>query len=149
MEEVAKYPNCFVCGDKHDHGLKAKFYFDGQQVVSRVTASREFEGYRDIYHGGILSAMLDEVMIKAILARNVFAVTAEMTVRFLRPIAIGQELTFIGKVTATKGRMFLTEGEVVDAEGEPFATATAKYIKARPELEDRLRLSLTENLLLE
>ena len=76
MKEVLKYSHCFVCGEKNDSGLKARFYYDGKQAASEVYAREQFEGYRGIYHGGIVSTLLDEVMIEAILALDRYAVTA-------------------------------------------------------------------------
>ena len=142
MQEVVKYHNCFVCGDENQSGLRARFFVDGDRVVSHLVASDDFEGYRGIYHGGVISAMLDEVMIKAILANDVYAVTAEMTVRFLKPVMTGSKLTFIGKVVSSRARMYETEGEVVDDGGVCYATATGKYLKARPELEAKLKESV-------
>ena len=144
MKEVTKYAGCFVCGDHNDHGLKIKFFFDGDQVNARVTAERAYEGYRNIYHGGILSTVLDEVMIKAILAEGIFAVTAELTVKFKEPVQIGDNLTFRGRVVARKGRLFFTEGEVIGRDGLVYATAAGKYIRAREELKARLMDSLEE-----
>jgi acyl-coenzyme A thioesterase PaaI-like protein len=142
MKEILKYSRCFVCGDRNEHGLQAKFYLDGDRAVSRLTTRADFEGYRGIYHGGIISSMLDEVMIKAILARDIFAVTAELTVRFQKPVGIGIELTFTGAITEQKGRIFLTAGRVCDNTGAVYATATGKYLEARPELKDRLKESI-------
>ncbi len=142
MKEIVKYSRCFVCGDQNQHGLKARFFFDGEQATTSVTADEVFEGYHGIYHGGIIATLLDEVMIKAILAGDVYAVTAEMTVRFHRPVSVGDKLNFVGRVTQSKGRMYFTEGEVVGDDGARYASATGKYIKAKPEMAARLVESL-------
>jgi uncharacterized protein (TIGR00369 family) len=114
MQEIPRYSGCFVCGDQNPSGLKAKFFFDGERAVCTVTADRLFEGYKNILHGGIISTLLDEVMIKAILARDLCAVTAEMSVRFRKPVAVGQSLTFTGWITKERGRIIQTEGRFVD-----------------------------------
>jgi uncharacterized protein (TIGR00369 family) len=142
MQEIVRYRHCFVCGDDNRHGLQARFYYDGGQAVTEITAGEAFEGYRGIYHGGIISTLLDEVMIKAILARDVYAVTVEISVRFFKPVAVGEKLRFTGRVTGTKGRLFLTEGEALGPNGEQFASATGKYIEAKPDLKNRLLESL-------
>ncbi len=142
MKEVAKYRHCFVCGEENLNGLKAIFHYDGHQAVTEVTADDRFEGYRGIYHGGIIATLLDEVMIKALLAEDVFAVTAEITVKFKRPVRTGDRIRFVGRKTAGKGRLYLTDGEALGDDGEVFATATAKYLKARPELKSQLTESL-------
>lgn len=142
MKEILKYSNCFVCGDKNSHGLGAKFYYDGDEAVTQVTASSDFEGYRGIYHGGVMSSLLDEVMIKAILAEEKYAMTVELTVRYLAPVNVGDEMTFTGRVTKTRGRVSFTEGRAVGADGRVFATATGKYVEADPELRQRLIASV-------
>ena len=142
MKEVAKYTNCFVCGDKNPIGLKAKFWYDQNQVTTSLEATERFEGYRGIYHGGIIATMLVEVMIKAVLALDIFAVTAEISIRFKRPVQIGTRLEFVGRITQHKGRVFVTAGEVSDSDGNLYATANAKYIKANGELQQSLEASL-------
>ena len=97
MEEVARYSGCFVCGDKNDIGLKVRFFFDEGKAVAEYTAEKRFEGYYDIFHGGIIAALLDEVMIKALFAQNIFTMTVEMTVRYLKPIKIGEKIKLEGK----------------------------------------------------
>jgi uncharacterized protein (TIGR00369 family) len=142
MKEVVKYSGCFVCGDKNENGLKARFYFDGEQAVTEVVALEQFEGYRGIYHGGIISTLLDEVMIKTILAQDKHAMTAEITVRFLQPIRTGDKITFTGKVTKSKGRVFFTEGKATDKDGQILATATGRYVEADAKLKAALMNSV-------
>ena len=60
MKQMKRYPGCFVCGDKNPIGLNVAFYSDDERVVADYTAGRQFEGYKDVLHGGILSALLDE-----------------------------------------------------------------------------------------
>jgi uncharacterized protein (TIGR00369 family) len=142
MREVLSYPGCFVCGHKNLHGLKAKFYYDGEKAYTEFVASESFEGYKGIFHGGIVASLLDEVMIKAILACDVFAVTAEMTIRFRQPIRTGESIRFVGRIIGEKGRLYSTEGEAIGADGTVYATATGTYLEAKPKLRAELRQSL-------
>lgn len=143
MKEVAKYRKCFVCGDENVAGLKARFYFDGDTATTEVVADESFEGYRGIYHGGIISTLLDEVMIKALLARGIFAVTAELTVKFKRPVRTGDKVLFTGReVSSNRGRIFCTEGKAVDEDGTLYAQAAGKYIAAGPELREEIEQSV-------
>lgn len=142
MKEIVKYPHCFVCGDQNDHGLNAKFFYDGEKAVTELIADKSFEGYRGVYHGGIIAALLDEVMIKAILAQDVIAVTVELSVRYLVPVRIGDKLTFTGRILRTKGRLYVTEGEVRGDDSTIYATADGKYIEARADLKATLEESI-------
>ena len=142
MKEVVRYSKCFVCGDENPIGLKARFYQDGDHVTSSLVALSEFEGYRGIYHGGIIATMLDEVMIKSVLAMGIFAVTAEISVRYKSPVLIGAQLRFSGKIKSQKGRVFSTEGEAADDQGIVYATASGKYVQADGDLKERLKISV-------
>lgn len=143
-KEVLKYENCFICGDKNSCGVQAKFYFNGSEATTEIIAGEQFEGYKGIYHGGVISSLLDEVMIKAILANDIFAVTAEMTVKYLKPVKVGDRLKFIGKVVRDKGRLFFTEGVAQSETGDIYATATGKYVEAGADLKEILMQSASE-----
>jgi len=140
MREIAKYSGCFVCGDANAVGLGARFYFDetAQEAICDITANESYAGYKNVFHGGITATLLDEIMIKALLAREVFVVTAEMTVRFKRPVFTGDRLRFEGRMTGRKGGLYLTEGRAVNDKGETVATARGKYIRPTTDLADRL-----------
>ncbi len=138
MEEVIKYAGCFVCGDCNPNGLNARFFFDGTEVTTEIVADKRFEGYSGICHGGITAALLDEVMVKAVLATGIFSTTAEMTVRYHRPVRVGERVICRGRITQHKGRAYFTEASAVNGEGQALASATGKYIEARDEFRDQL-----------
>ena len=138
MKEVVRYKHCFVCGEENTCGIRARFLWDGREVRTTVTASRDHEGYFGIYHGGIVASLLDEVMVKAILAQGIFAVTAEMTVRYKKPVQIGDTIHYAGRIVEHKGRLFHTESEAVNEAGEIVATATARYLEAKSDLKSQL-----------
>lgn len=141
MKEILRYSGCFVCGDENDCGLKARFFFDGAQAVSEVTAQQQYEGYRGVFHGGVLATLLDEIMIKAILAQDRFVVTADLSIRFLAPVKIGDRIRFSGRVVRSKGRVFFTEGEARGDDGQTFATATGRYVETKGNLRSLLMQS--------
>ncbi len=143
MKEIFRYKNCFVCGEKNIGGLHAKFFYDGEKAFADVLATENFEGYHEIYHGGVIASLLDEVMIKVLLAENIFAVTAEITIKYKLPVRIGTKLRFTGKLINQKGgKLFFTEGELTDDSGNLYASATAKYIKASDTLKAQLMKSI-------
>lgn len=142
MEEIARYSGCFVCGENNNIGLRAKFYFNEGKAITEYTAERRFEGYRDIFHGGITATLLDEVMIKAILARGIYAMTVELNVRFHRPVNIGQKLFLEGAITREQGRLFYTLGEAKTEDNEAVATASGKYVRVKDDMKVKLLRSL-------
>ncbi|MFH1699972.1 MAG: PaaI family thioesterase [Candidatus Zixiibacteriota bacterium] len=142
MKEIARYSGCFVCGEGNPIGLQARFYYDGRKAISEITADERYAGYKNIIHGGILATMLDEIMIKSLLAEDLYVVTAEMTVRFKRPVYIGDKLRFEGYKTGTRGPVYLTEGKAINQNDDIIAEASGKYIAPKSELADRLQDSV-------
>lgn len=142
MGEIVRYSGCFVCGDKNPDGLRLVFVTDGEDAVSECVADPKFQGYRGIYHGGLVSTLLDEIMAKAVLAKKKYALTVEMSVRFKKAVTVGDRLQLRGRVTSQKGRLLETEGELTAPDGTVFATATGKYLEATGQSRDRLLESL-------
>ena len=142
MDEIIRYPGCFVCGDRNPHGLNARFFWDGANACTEIVALEQFEGYKGIYHGGVMAALLDEVMVKAILATDRHAVTAEITVRYVRPVRTGVQLRFAGRVIGHKGRLYRTTAEAIDTDGTVYAQAEGKFLEGKAGLANDLKQSL-------
>ena len=54
--------HCFVCGLENNYGLKLRFKETGPgEVTADYTVPEHFQGYPGVVHGGIVTAMLDEV----------------------------------------------------------------------------------------
>ncbi len=122
--------------------MKVRFFWDGEMSFCDITADETYAGYKSIYHGGIVATLLDEVMIKALLAEDILTVTAEITVRFKRPVYSGDRLHFEGRKTAAKKAVYFTEGRAVNQGGRTVAEATARYVRPGNELSRKLRESL-------
>ncbi|HEX9912791.1 MAG TPA: PaaI family thioesterase [candidate division Zixibacteria bacterium] len=142
MELIKRYSNCFVCGDRNESGLKVDFFYDQGISKAEFIADGRLQGYKNILHGGIISALLDEVMIKAIIAEDLLVVTAEIEVKFLKPVKIGEKLFLEGKVVKEKGKIFKTEGVVRNLSGETVTTGKGKYFKVTEEMQKILAESV-------
>ena len=142
MKQMKRYPGCFVCGDKNPIGLNVAFYSDGQKVVASYTAGRQFEGYKDVLHGGILSALLDEVMIRAVLDRGLFCLTSEIKVKFKKMVKIGDKLSLEGRLTQERGKLLVAEGKITNQKDEVVALGEARFFRAQGEWERALAQSM-------
>ncbi|MDD8031588.1 MAG: PaaI family thioesterase [Acidobacteriota bacterium] len=145
-DKVINYRGCFVCGQDNPAGLKLNFHFDpkSQKARTEFISGRQYEGYRGIIHGGIVSAVLDEVMIKAILSREILVVTSKLDVKFSRPAVVGEKLRFEGWITGQKGKAFFTEGQVINSKGQVVTEAKGIYLKVEGELAGLIKNSPTE-----
>jgi uncharacterized protein (TIGR00369 family) len=99
---AAAHAQCFFCGREHPSGLKLDFRElpDGA-VTARFSCESLFEGYREALHGGAVAALLDSAMTNCLFSKGIVAVTAELVVRFLRPVRLDGP----GEVTATVARV--------------------------------------------
>lgn len=135
---VTPLPNtkkCFACGLENPAGLKLHMELDGNQVRARFVPQAIHAGFAHAVHGGIITTALDEIMAWAIIATTKRpAYSAEFTVRFNRPVKVGDECTVIGEVTLNRrNRLFETRGELRDSSGQICASATGKYLALGPE----------------
>jgi uncharacterized protein (TIGR00369 family) len=142
MKEITAIPNCFVCGRQNQVGLRARFFWDGEKAFCDITADEIYAGYKKILHGGIVATLLDEVMIKSLLAEGAVTVTAELTVRFKKPVYSGDLLHCEGWKSGAKQAVYSTEGRVINQHGETVAEATGRYVKPKTSLSEKLRQSL-------
>lgn len=142
MKPMKRYPGCFVCGNKNPIGLSVPFYVKGDEVVAEYAAGRHFEGYKDVLHGGILSALLDEVMIRAILALGIYSVTSEIKVKFKRMVKTGDKLSLVGRLVEDKGRILTAEGKITNQQNQVVAEGEAKFFRAQGEMEELLAQEL-------
>ena len=138
MKTIPNYPYCFLCGNKNKIGLKVEFFFDKGKAKAQYTPTPEFEGYKDILHGGILSALLDEVMIYSIIAQGIITVTVQMEIRFKKPAKIGETLFLEGWVSEDKGRILLTEGKIFKKDGTILAESKGKFFRAEGEMKKEI-----------
>jgi uncharacterized protein (TIGR00369 family) len=130
---MQKQPNsrmCFVCGMQNPIGLKAFFYQDEEgRVVAHFTGKEEHQGYPGMMHGGIVTALLDEVIGRVAIAQDLWAVTAKLEVRFRHPVPLGQPLTLVGELTHLRSRTLEAHGEIRLEDGAVAAEAEGVYIR--------------------
>ena len=90
---------CFACGRENPCGLKLSFNYSNGKLTSEFTPSKVHQGYRDITHGGIITTVLDEAMIQAAIAEGINPVTAEINIRFKKPLMADEETIVRAEIT--------------------------------------------------
>lgn len=117
--------DCFVCGRQNDVGLKLDFYTTSPGVCqARLKLSSHYEGYPGVVHGGIIAAILDETGGRSQMdSSNRFMVTAQLNVRYRKPVPVETPLTAIGTAIERRGRVSKAHAEIVDEDGTVLAEA--------------------------
>ena len=117
---------CFACGTDNPDGLHLEFESVGDEVRTSLEFPRKFQGYRDIVHGGLVSTVLDETMITLLNRLGHLAVTAELSVRFRRPVLVGERIEITARLLERRGKTFKVEATATVPDGTEVATAESR-----------------------
>jgi len=130
MQSLPHTRSCFVCGESNPIGLNLRFKTDGRMVQTIFVPRNEHIGFRQVVHGGIISTLLDEIMVWACAVQTKrFAFCAELTVRFHHPLRPNQESIAAAELVANKrGKVFEAKADLRDQEGRLLASAIGKYL---------------------
>jgi len=131
MINLADDGYCFVCGDRNPVGLRLKFSFDGKTIKTYFIPGKEHQGYKDIVHGGIISTLLDEAMVKLALARGIPAVTASMEIRLRKALYIGEKVKVEAEVLKDTRKVLEINAKVTTDKDEIIANARGKLLKIK------------------
>ncbi len=133
-ETITLAPNpankCFGCGGNNAGGMKLTFEQDNvnRRIVGRFVLGERYQGGGGFAHGGIIALLLDEAMGKVCRFREVRAVTAELTVDFLKPVSVEQEIVVEGREIDQKGRNLFMVGEIRNESGEVLARGRGRFV---------------------
>lgn len=129
--------NCFVCGVENPFGLHMHFMESDPDAQGHVrvavdyTVPAHYQGYPGVTHGGIIATMLDEVTSRTIFrgAPPRFVVTAQLSVRYRKPVPVETPLKLSGRVVEDKGRVIRVAGQIHNREGVLLAEAEATLVE--------------------
>ena len=115
---------CFICGKENPIGLKAEFTIDAEhrRAETRVRIAEIFQGWQGITHGGIISALLDEICAQACMGSGMMVVTMEIKIRYRAPVPTGSLVTVIGEVVGERRRLVDVKGRL-ELDGNVMAEA--------------------------
>lgn len=123
---------CFVCGMDNDASLRTKYYeLENKTILGLFQGNLLHQSYPKRMHGGIITALLDETIGRAIQIEepDTFGVTVELTVKYLKPVPLDETLYCVGKIVEQKRIIFYGQGYICTPDGDILATCQAKYMK--------------------
>ncbi|KAI1391670.1 HotDog domain-containing protein [Hypoxylon trugodes] len=106
-----------------------------------ITLGSGLNGYPDVCHGGIVSAILDEVTNLLIPVNqqrgfipDVPYMTAYLNTTFLMPVPTCATILAQARILKVEGRKYLSEGWIEDANGSILARAEVLYVALKSSL---------------
>jgi acyl-coenzyme A thioesterase PaaI-like protein len=120
---------CFGCSPHNLVGLALKLYRlpDGR-IAARSNLSELYASYPGIVHGGIVSAIVDEVMGDLVAidhGRLAFCVT--LRTRMLAPVRTARPYLTAARLVERTADVFRVEADVLDPAGEVCVMASGSY----------------------
>ncbi len=120
-----------VGGRGNPTGVDLEVDGEGDEIVATVVLHRGFEGAPGRAHGGIVSAVFDDITGFVIGRVGEPAFTGELTVRFVAPVPVEEPLTIRTRLESRERRKIFITAEAT-AGGEVVATCKATYITVDP-----------------
>ncbi len=120
---------CFACGTLNPIGLRMEVSFRDNKAFSRLALKREFQGWSDIVHGGVMATILDEIMAHAVLHYVGQAVTTSLEVTYRAPLHVGEEFEAMGYVAEQKSRAAVAKAEIrIPGNNKLIARGESKFV---------------------
>jgi acyl-coenzyme A thioesterase PaaI-like protein len=122
---------CFVCGKDNPQGLriKVKYFPEEMAAETHLALPREYQGWADVIHGGILSTLLDEMMAHAVWRFAGPGVTVSMEVRFHHPLKPDEAIQVRGVLAPGNSRRRIAEAEITRAsDNRRIASAKSRFL---------------------
>jgi uncharacterized protein (TIGR00369 family) len=120
---------CFVCGEKNPCGLHLKFSLSKERISAEFVPQKNHQGYKDVVHGGIISTLIDEAMVKVALMQGIPAITAEIKIRFKNPLIVGEKAVIEATTVKMNKRIIETSAAVKKRDGTLIAEGHAKLLR--------------------
>jgi uncharacterized protein (TIGR00369 family) len=100
-------------------------------VTTRFQAHAGLQGYEGILHGGVIAALLDAAMTHCLFYHGVRAVTGDLRVRFVRPVACTVLLEIRAWVLTICPPLYHLQSEII-VDGGIMAWAKARFMQRQP-----------------
>jgi uncharacterized protein (TIGR00369 family) len=128
------FDGCFGCGSTNRVGLRLAFEKDGAVVRTRAVLGREYAGYRDFVHGGVVATILDEAMGWAMLhVAGRHGVTKTLSVSYRRPVLVDRAIVATARVADENGSSIVLDARIEDEVGRLLASARGEWAVVREE----------------
>jgi acyl-coenzyme A thioesterase PaaI-like protein len=132
MKAVAKKNLSFGSSPDNMDGLQLKITFDEdtKTAYGDFTCPDKFQGLPDTIHPGVLTTILDEIMMNINEAMNFETQTGELTIRFLQPAFVNEPLHLRGWFVKKNKKVIENRAEIENEIGKSVARGKGKYIEA-------------------
>ena len=135
-----QYPNCFGCGDENPFGLRLNMIVEDGELKANFMPMQRHQGWPGIVHGGVISALLYEVMENWAYLNGIATMMRSMDVRLISPAKVGKSISASAWLDEREGREIGVSAKL-QSNGKTVAKGSARLV----ELDERRRRLITNN----
>src|SRR3954464_13298761 len=119
QEKYAPNNSCWGCGPANAEGLHIRSFPNGDEVLAEWTPEKKYEAFPGVLNGGIIGTLLDchcnwtaayHLMKQSNEDRAPCTVTAEYSIKLLRPTPTNGPVHLAAKIVDLKGDRATVEG---------------------------------------
>jgi uncharacterized protein (TIGR00369 family) len=138
---------CFACSPRNARGLKLRFQrAEGWDLACAYKPDDNDTNYPGMLHGGVAVTVLDELVGQAIFQKTGhLPVSVEATVRWHKPVKVGEEVIAAARVTAQFDRVYAASAYLFRSDGKVAAELNGQYFT--PSLEQFRKMAELESVL--
>ena len=137
---VKPYPDCFGCGNENPHGLRLKMETKDGELRADFIPMSHHQGWPGTVHGGVISALLYEIMENWTYRRGIVTMMRSMDTRLRSPAAVGRTIRATSWMERREGREIRVASRL-ESDGKIVAEGKASLIV----LDSRRRQLITGN----
>lgn len=121
--------NCICCSPDNPVGLHLEFWEDGDDIVTAWSPNKNYQGWVDTLHGGVISMLMDEVAGWVVTRKlQTMGVTSRLDIRFRHPVSTNEEkVTVRGHIAEQKRNIVTIHLVLENAQGIVCDEADATY----------------------
>ena len=140
QETYAPNMACFGCGPANEDGLHVRSFANGDEVVAIWEPQTKYEAFPGMLSGGIIGTLLDchcnwtaawHLMNKAGLEHPPCTVTAEYSIKLLRPTPSDKAIRLVARIVESTDDRAIVEGELI-AHERTTATCRGTFVAVKP-----------------
>jgi acyl-coenzyme A thioesterase PaaI-like protein len=140
QETYAPNLKCFGCGPANEKGLHISSFPQGEEVVAEWQPEPYQEAFPGMLSGGITGTVLDchcnwtaayHLMKRNGLDHPPCTVTAEYTIKLLRPTPTDKRIHLVARVVESSDDRAIVEGEMI-AHDKVTATCRGTFVAVKP-----------------
>lgn len=123
------HSRCVLCGGLHPRSWRLPFTPAAEdRIRAEFVASEDLQGYDGLLHGGVIAALMDTAIIHWLFQHGIRAVTGDLRVRYLQPVACNIPLELIAWLVFPCPPLYHLKAEL-RAGGQPLARAEGKCMR--------------------